>query len=203
MSPSLTLWIAFPRIASGDLPLRQGRHVLGRATTCEFVVSHPTVSRRHAELSFDGALVSLKDLRSRNGTFVDGKRIESCEVSRGQWVEFGGVRFLLESSEFHTGWLEDDDLDDVDSPTELAESMEKPLAASPEQTVQSLAALSKAQYRVYQLLLGGLSYKQIAGRLALSQHTVHNHIRAIYRLLNVRSRGELFARFLNDTLQDG
>ncbi|MBI3408650.1 MAG: FHA domain-containing protein [Planctomycetes bacterium] len=202
MSPSLTLWIAFPRIASSDFPVRPGRHVLGRAADCDLVVSHPTVSRRHAELTVEGPLVTVKDLRSRNGTFVDGKRIEKCEVSRGQWVEFGGVRFLLESSEFHTGWMDDEDLD-VDSPTELAESVEKPLAASPEQTVQSLAALSKAQFRVYQLLLGGLSYKQIAARLALSQHTVHNHIRAIYRLLNVRSRSELFARFLNDTLEDG
>src|SRR5262249_4412837 len=114
-------------------------------------------------------------------------------------VEFGGVRFLLESNDFHADWMDEDDMD-VDSPTELAESIAKPLAVSPEQTAQTLADLSKAQFRVYQLLLGGLSYKQIAGRLALSHHTVHNHIRAIYRLLGVRSRGELFARFLNDTM---
>jgi len=90
---------------------------------------------------------------------------------------------------------------DTDSPTELGARDKQPVGANLKQAAQILAALSKAQFPVYQLLLGGLSYKQIAARLVLSQHTVHNHIKAIYRALRVKSRAELFAKFLNDTVE--
>ena len=39
----------------------------------------------------------------------------------------------------------------------------------------------------------GLSYKVIAERLFISFDTVNNHIRAIYKKLQVRSKGELLA----------
>ncbi|HEX8913240.1 MAG TPA: helix-turn-helix transcriptional regulator [Humisphaera sp.] len=45
-------------------------------------------------------------------------------------------------------------------------------------------------------LLRGDSEKQIAHRLGLSKHTVHVYVKALYRRLNVSSRGELFAQFL-------
>src|SRR5262245_52941098 len=195
MTGSLTLWIAFPRIAGGDFPLRPGRHIVGRANECDLVVSHPTVSRRHAQITVleavksasahpaDTSSVTVLDLESRNGTFVDGKRVDNSEVRRGQWLEFGGVRFLLETSDFHPGSAVEEEMD-LDSPTELADSVDKPLFTTAtldvSRSTQTLS-LSKAQTRVYQLLLGGLSNKQIASRLALSQHTVHNHLRAIYR----------------------
>jgi DNA-binding CsgD family transcriptional regulator len=44
--------------------------------------------------------------------------------------------------------------------------------------------------------LAGLSEKDVAVRLELSRHTVHSHVREIYRLLNVRTRSELLARFV-------
>ena len=40
---------------------------------CELVVSHATVSRRHARLTRSGEGLQVEDLGSTNGTFVDGK----------------------------------------------------------------------------------------------------------------------------------
>jgi DNA-binding NarL/FixJ family response regulator len=56
--------------------------------------------------------------------------------------------------------------------------------------------LSKAQQRVFALLLNGDPDKTIAERLHLSQHTVHHHVQAILRLCGVHSRPELLARVL-------
>jgi DNA-binding NarL/FixJ family response regulator len=43
-------------------------------------------------------------------------------------------------------------------------------------------------------LLGGASEKEIADRMGLSVHTVHQYVKTVYRALGVRSRAELMAR---------
>jgi diguanylate cyclase (GGDEF)-like protein len=45
------------------------------------------VSRRHAEISFDGEKVTLRDLGSTNGTYVNGRRIsEEVEIQAGDHI---------------------------------------------------------------------------------------------------------------------
>src|SRR5690242_8376286 len=75
--------------------LCDGTYVCGRATECDLVVPHRTVSRRHAELLVAGDRISIVDLKSRNGTFVDGTRIESAEVCARQVVSLGEISFRL------------------------------------------------------------------------------------------------------------
>jgi DNA-binding CsgD family transcriptional regulator len=67
-------------------------------------------------------------------------------------------------------------------------------AASPE--FGSFLKLTPREREVMQLLLSGESRKELASRLAISEHTVADHLKVIYRKLGVRSRAELFARFL-------
>ena len=55
------------------------------------------------------------------------------------------------------------------------------------------ASLSKAQSRVFALLIKVLSEKMIAKALVLSRHTIHNHTRVIFRTFNVHSRVQLLA----------
>lgn len=54
--------------------------------------------------------------------------------------------------------------------------------------------LNKRQREVLQLLLQGLTNKEIGERLFISPNTVKYHIRNIYRSFNVTSRPELFAK---------
>lgn len=68
-----------------------------------------------------------------------------------------------------------------------------------EQTQAEADRLSAGQQQVLRLLLQGLSEKQVATELCLSQHTVHTHIKRIYKLLDVRSRGELMALYMKKT----
>ena len=50
--------------------------------------------------------------------------------------------------------------------------------------------------QVLQHLLGGESEKEIAGFLTISRHTVHVHVKALYRHCGVRSRGELLSLWI-------
>jgi DNA-binding NarL/FixJ family response regulator len=54
--------------------------------------------------------------------------------------------------------------------------------------------------QILQLLVDGLTMKQIAGRLNLSYHTVGNHLRNIYHKLHVRSRSGAVAKALREEL---
>ncbi|WP_197525586.1 helix-turn-helix transcriptional regulator [Pseudobythopirellula maris] len=60
--------------------------------------------------------------------------------------------------------------------------------------------LSKAQQPVFNLAIEGLTEKQIALRLHRSPHTIHSHLRSIYRNFKVNSRAELLALHLDSNL---
>ncbi len=77
-----------------DLP--EGRTiVVGRAVTSDFPIYDPTVSRRHAEVTIKNGAVSVKDLGSSNGTFVNGTQITQATAEDDDVVTFGKVAFKL------------------------------------------------------------------------------------------------------------
>jgi len=69
--------------------------VVGRALTSDIPVFDPTISRRHAEVSFDDAGVSVRDLGSSNGTFVNGVKVTQIHLNPGDVISFGKVSFRL------------------------------------------------------------------------------------------------------------
>ena len=64
---------------------------IGRAADAALRLDHPSVSRAHAELAFDGAHWELRDLDSKNGSFVDGIRVQRATLLRPCWLRFGDV----------------------------------------------------------------------------------------------------------------
>jgi hypothetical protein len=72
-----------------------GRLVIGRSRTCELVVDDDTVSRRHAALELRDGAWRLRDLGSRNGTWVNGRRAADVEVWPGDVLQLGAARFRL------------------------------------------------------------------------------------------------------------
>jgi len=55
--------------------------------------------------------------------------------------------------------------------------------------------LTKREKEILQLLIDGLSYKEIAATCFISIDTINSHIRKIYSKLDVHSRSEIAARF--------
>lgn len=68
--------------------------VLGRGADCSIVINSDTVSRRHAELRWLGTTVTVQDLKSLNGTYVDERRVHTpTPLEGGQSLRLGGVIF--------------------------------------------------------------------------------------------------------------
>ena len=72
--------------------------VIGRGSDCNLRLSAPQISRRHCFLRVGREGVSVTDLDSSNGTFVDGKRLTGGvrqELIHGSVLALGAVRFLI------------------------------------------------------------------------------------------------------------
>ena len=82
------------------LPLRSGETVLGREGEGVVPLPSPSVSRQHAAVIVEGTAARLRDLGSKNGTFVDEMRIERPIALRdGARVRFGTLEVTYRSAE--------------------------------------------------------------------------------------------------------
>jgi DNA-binding CsgD family transcriptional regulator len=167
------------------IELAEGTLLVGRHSTCDLVLKHPSISRFHAEVSVRGDSIHVRDLNSRNGTFLDGQRIEAADVYAGQRLNFGDLMFDVRPAGA-TKVMTDSALE---TPNLSHVATVPPDGGTP-------LPLSGAERRVFELLLLGLSEKEVATRLGVSPHTVHCHVRKIYKLLDVSSRPELLARYV-------
>lgn len=72
-------------------------NLMGRGKDCTLTIIDPSVSRIHAKLSVErsGAL-TLEDLKSSNGTFVNDEKIEVATLSHRDVIRIGNVEFLIE-----------------------------------------------------------------------------------------------------------
>ena len=74
--------------------------VVGRDPSCDVVLPHPSVSRRHALLERVDGTIRLTDLGSVNGVWVGGRRIDSAApVAENVRVGIGPFLFCLEDGE--------------------------------------------------------------------------------------------------------
>ena len=71
------------------------RALIGRSPECDVFLDDVTVSRRHAELTREGAGFTIRDLGSLNGTFVNKRRIESSALEDDDEVQIGKYRMTF------------------------------------------------------------------------------------------------------------
>ena len=89
-STELALVWAFPIPALAATRAGDPRVLLGRSDDCGVKLAGSEISRRHAELVRMGSLWVLRDLGSRNGSFVNGKRLaQGAPLSVGDVVRLG------------------------------------------------------------------------------------------------------------------
>ena len=69
------LIVLYPQTAFQQIPLTRGKTVLGRGTEADIRLDDEMISRKHCELAWDGNRMTIRDLDSLNGTFVDGAAI--------------------------------------------------------------------------------------------------------------------------------
>ncbi|MBL9100541.1 MAG: sigma 54-dependent Fis family transcriptional regulator [Myxococcales bacterium] len=71
------------------------RVVIGSHESCDLVLSDPTVSRQHLEVSLVPRGYALHDLDSRNGTFIGEVRVGEVTIDRETRVRLGGTELRL------------------------------------------------------------------------------------------------------------
>jgi DNA-binding winged helix-turn-helix (wHTH) protein len=92
-----------------EYPLHIGEQVIGRGAGADILLLTSATSRRHARITLSKDRVTLEDLSSRHGTFVNGKQIDRQVVlTAGDEIRIGGERLVFWSpaSETATGPLD-------------------------------------------------------------------------------------------------
>lgn len=72
-----------------------GKLTIGRTESCEIQYANKHVSSRHAELIVTRSEVSIRDLDSANGTFVNGRRIRQATLEPGDVVYVVGLKLIV------------------------------------------------------------------------------------------------------------
>jgi pSer/pThr/pTyr-binding forkhead associated (FHA) protein len=70
--------------------------VIGRRHDCDLCIPLKTVSRKHCQLHQDKETLKIRDLGSRSGTFLNGKRIDEAAVKAGDYIKIGPLTFGLQ-----------------------------------------------------------------------------------------------------------
>jgi hypothetical protein len=81
------------------IDLKLGANRVGRHPDNDFSIDHSTISSIHCELVLKDSGVTLRDLESTNGTFVNGQRIREVDLVPGQIVRLGDVELLVETTD--------------------------------------------------------------------------------------------------------
>jgi pSer/pThr/pTyr-binding forkhead associated (FHA) protein len=96
---------AYIRVEGGfydglEWPLDRASTIVGRGGTADLVLSEATISRAHAQFSFLGDRVFVKDLGSTNGTLVNGASEQQALLRHRDEIKMGRLvlRVLLEPS---------------------------------------------------------------------------------------------------------
>jgi predicted component of type VI protein secretion system len=78
------------------IPLQTPLFKIGRGESCNLRPNSEEVSREHAEFSMTADSVTIRDLGSRNGTLVNGKRLtEPCKLKDSDLIQIGPLTFAV------------------------------------------------------------------------------------------------------------
>jgi DNA-binding winged helix-turn-helix (wHTH) protein len=96
LPPGVARVVVGPR----DCALSKGPNIVGRDRACAVRIDSPTVSRRHARIVLSSDRAMVEDLESKNGTFVNGRRVgPPLELSDGDEIRCGAVTMTFRTEE--------------------------------------------------------------------------------------------------------
>ncbi|MFO1488061.1 MAG: FHA domain-containing protein [Verrucomicrobiota bacterium] len=91
------LQIQTPGLENTLIELRLGVNRVGRSPDADFPIGHSTISGLHCELILRESGVTVRDLGSTNGTFVNDEPVTVAELAAGQKLRLGDVELLVEN----------------------------------------------------------------------------------------------------------
>ena len=93
--PEIWAWL---NLATGEqVPITHWENVIGRSKSCDVTIDFPTVSRNHAVLTrYDDGSWTITDVGSKEGTLVNGRKIQICALTSKERISIGGVEMQLQ-----------------------------------------------------------------------------------------------------------
>lgn len=162
--------------------LQVGSVIVGRDPACELAFDVTGVSRKHARLvsGADGE-AEVVDLDSRNGTFVNGRRVERAVLRDGDEIRFGQAVVKLRY------------IGRVGPPS---------ATSNPDASPTRPPDLSPREFEVARLVAEGMTNAEIGKQLSISPATVGRHLSNVYERLDIHSRAAL-ARYVTNPRSGG
>lgn len=77
------------------VPLNRERTLIGRLDDCHIRIPIADVSRKHCEIVIEDGSITIRDLGSSNGTYVNQERVEQIALSAGDLISLGGLVFVV------------------------------------------------------------------------------------------------------------
>jgi predicted component of type VI protein secretion system len=186
MTPEVRFWLHVDGDLHGQVAMDGDTLLAGRGEHCDVVVEDGTISRDHLEITRHGGAVVATDLGSRNGTELNGKRLEQpTRLKHGDTLVFGSARLQVV-------------LPQVAGADETIATMSRTPTLTDEE--RAVAAALVAAYREPGALAPRPATRaEIAERVHLSERTVQRRIDALAGKLRLqphapRERAHLLAQ---------
>src|SRR5262245_56981133 len=88
--PGFALRFISGKYQGGEFPLRMDREiVIGRSSDLDMVLVEDMVSRKHAKISTLNNAITIEDVGSTNGTFVNGEKVKRSRLKEGDRILIG------------------------------------------------------------------------------------------------------------------
>lgn len=96
-----------------EIPLTGEDFLIGRGSDCELRLHHNEISRHHCLIQMRHREVTISDLGSSNGTFVNGQRVVSqLRLKTGDQILLGPCQFSIDLGD-QQGWRPFSDVDSL------------------------------------------------------------------------------------------
>ena len=93
--PEIWAWLCFSD--EKKLPITHWENIIGRSKHSDIVIDFPTISRNHAVLTrYDDGSWTISDAGSKDGVFVNGKRVSIRPIRPQDVISMGGVDMTLQ-----------------------------------------------------------------------------------------------------------
>ncbi|MEL7496833.1 MAG: FHA domain-containing protein [Planctomycetota bacterium] len=87
-----------PDLQSRSIEMHESDIVIGRDSKCQLQISDGSISRQHAKLFFENGNYYIEDLKSSNGTFLNGDQVfRAVQLGDGDSIRLGNVRIEIRS----------------------------------------------------------------------------------------------------------
>ena len=154
-----------------EVTLVKERTTLGRRPYNDIVIENLAVSGEHAVLTMKDGKVTIEDLRSTNGTFVNGRAIQKHELLHGDLLDIGRykIRFLgnvlmdsdapvpsVSKTLAHISEEPDSDYAKLSSPSGFGE------ISSFASTIQGAVSSLPERHAVIRMLTGSMAGKEVS-----------------------------------------